>query len=308
MAAISLKLSPTKSVHFLKQGDSCMKSQSLALGPTLVLAGAALTLALPLAAQMTGLGSGSASRAPYTVEFKITRVQTLANGAIITHESKQVMARDSQGRTLNANTPLSASDDQPENTISVVHNPDDNTQTTWDSRTRRVRVLKMVSPGSGPGCWSSASGNTTQEIGGPVAPAASGGGIAGSSALAPPLPDNPAGAPASAARLARVRPVREDLGTDTMLGVEVRGTRTTQTIPAGQIGNDVPLVTVSESWMAPNLGITLRQITDSAQTGKSTREAVSLDLGEPDSSLFQPPEGYEVTTDEMHPVACQQAP
>jgi hypothetical protein len=273
---------------------------------------AAIAAAVPASAQLVSANHAPEPAAPYTVEFRITRVQTLANGATITHESKQIMARDSQGRTLNANTPLSAADNQPENTITVVHDPADNTQTTWDSRSKRVRLLKMAPQGSGPGCWSTASGNSTQEIGGPVAPASSGsigsGGGVGSSALAVHLPDNPAGAPASTTRLARARPVREDLGTDTMLGVEVRGTRITQTTPAGQIGNDVPLVTVSEMWSAPSLGITLRQITDSAQSGKSTREAVSLDLGEPDPSLFQPPEGYEVTTEEMQQVPCRQAP
>jgi hypothetical protein len=269
-----------------------MKSQSLAL----ILAGAVLSLGLPLAAQITRPGSGSAPQAPYTVEFKITRVQTLANGATITHESKQIMARDSQGRTLNANTPLSASDDQPENTITVVHDPAENTQISWDSRSRRARVLKMNPPGSGPGCWSTASGNATAEIGGAmsttVSSAAGGIGI-GSSTVNVRLPDNPAGLPVPAARPAPLRPVREDLGTDTFLGVEVKGTRVTRTIPVGEIGNDVPLVTVSEMWSAPSLGLTLRDITDSAQSGPS---------------LFQPPEGYEVTTDEMHPVPCQQTP
>jgi hypothetical protein len=285
-----------------------MKSQSLTLGPPLVLAGAALCLALPLAAQISRPGSGSAPQAPYTVEFKITRIQTLANGATITHESKQIMARDSQGRTLNANTPLSASDDQPENTITVVHDPAENTQTSWDSRSRRARVLKMNPPGSGPGCWSTASGNATAEIGGAmsttVSTAAGAVGVGSSTVNV----RSPGIAPPRAGPPSLIRPVREDLGADTFLGVEVKGTRVTRTIPAGQIGNDVPLVTVSEMWSAPSLGLTLRDITDSAQSGKSTREAVSLDLGEPDPSLFQPPEGYEVTTDEMHPVACPQAP
>jgi hypothetical protein len=281
-----------------------MKSQSLALGPTLGLAGAALCLALPLAAQISRLGS--APQAPYTVEFKITRVQTLANGATITHESKQVMARDSQGRTLNANTPLSASDDQPENTITVVRDPIGNTQTSWDSRNRHARILKLVPQGVGQGCWSTASGNATAEIGGTmstiVSSGVSGGGSVGSSTLNLRSPGIASVAPGPPSP---IRPVREDLGTDTFLGVEVKGTRVTRTIPAGQVGNDVPLVTVSEMWSAPSLGLTLRDITDSAQSGKSTREAVSLDLGEPDPSLFQPPDGYEVTTDEMHPVPCQ---
>jgi YD repeat-containing protein len=272
---------------------------------------AAIAAAVPASAQLVSANHAPEPAAPYTAEFKITRVQTLANGATITHESKQIMARDSQGRTLNANTPLSAADDQPENTITVVHDPANNTQTTWDSRSRRVRVLKMA-PRGAQGCWSTVTGNSTSEVGGTMSTTVSGaagsGAGAGSSALNVRLPDNPAAGPASVPRSEPVRPVREDLGTDTFLGVEVKGTRVTRTVPVGQIGNDVPLVTVSEMWSAPSLGLTLRDITDSAQSGKSTREAVSLDLGEPDPSLFQPPEGYEVTTEEMHPVACRQTP
>ncbi|MGA7339808.1 MAG: hypothetical protein WBE72_03385 [Terracidiphilus sp.] len=40
----------------------------------------------------------------------------------------------------------------------------------------------------------------------------------------------------------------------------------------------------------------------------SARELVSLDLSEPHPSVCQPPEGYEVVTEEMHQVPCQQAP
>ena len=281
-----------------------MKFQSFRISVALAAFGAAVSAT----AQLASAGHASAPAAPYTAEFKITRVQTLANGATITHESKQVMARDSQGRSMNANTPLSASDDQPGNTITMVHNPVDNTQITWDSRSKHVRVLKMAPPGAGPGCWSTASGNSTEEIGGGAPAPASGGvggGVAGSALVVSPSPDSTL---IPAARPMAMRPVREDLGTDTILGTEVKGTRITRTIPAGQIGNDVPLVTTSEIWSAPSLGLTLREITDSAQSGKSTREAVSLDLGEPDPSLFQPPEGYEVTTAEMHPAPCRQGP
>lgn len=118
-----------------------------------------------------------------------------------------------------------------------------------------------------------------------------------------------ASGPIVAPRSAPMRPVREDLGTDTIMGVEVRGTRITITTPVGRIGNDQPLVRTEERWSAPSLGgLTLRDINNDPQSGKSTRELVNLDLSEPDPSTFQPPEGYEVVTEEMHQVACQTAP
>ena len=45
---------------------------------------------------------------------------------------------------------------------------------------------------------------------------------------------------------------------------------------------------------------------DSTGIGKRTRELVNLTLEEPDPSLFQPPADYNVTTEEMHKVACKQ--
>jgi hypothetical protein len=100
---------------------------------------------------------------------------------------------------------------------------------------------------------------------------------------------------------------REDLGTATIQGVEARGYRITTTIPAGEQGNDQPLVSKREVWMAPGFGRALREITDDPRMGKRTMELVNLTQSEPDLTAFQPPEGYEVVIEEMHEVACQQS-
>jgi hypothetical protein len=92
------------------------------------------------------------------------------------------------------------------------------------------------------------------------------------------------------------------------MGVEVRGTRTIWTTPEGQVGNDRPLVVYNETWIAPSLGIALRQVSDDPRTGKTTREVVNLELGEPDMANFQPRGGYTVVTEVLHQVACQQLP
>ena len=94
------------------------------------------------------------------------------------------------------------------------------------------------------------------------------------------------------------------LGTKTIDGVLTQGVRRTRTIPAGQIGNSAPLVTTSEYWAAPSLGISLRSVSDNPQYGKMTRELISLTLGEPDASLFQPPAGYRIVVNKVHQVPC----
>jgi hypothetical protein len=88
--------------------------------------------------------------------------------------------------------------------------------------------------------------------------------------------------------------VTEQLGTRTLKGVETTGTRTTQTIPAGQAGSDLPLVITSETWFARTLGVALFATRDDPRTGKSTFEYTELNLGEPDPSLFTPPAGYTI--------------
>jgi hypothetical protein len=276
---------------------------------------ALLSTALPAAAQMVASGPNAAPSVPYTVEFRTTRVQTLANGATITRETREVMARDSEGRTMNASTHIPSRADQPEFTFTNAHDPVANTQANWDSNSKRAHVVKMPPTGS-QGCWSSNAGNTSYGYSGVVAPGGSGGsGVTGSVItampappppvpLAAPLPDIPARVSAPAP--APIHPQREDIGTDTILGVEVRGERITRTTPAGRIGNDEPLVRTEEIWSAPSLGgLVLRETTDDPQMGKSTREAVNLDLNEPDPAVFAPPEGYEVIDQEMHPVPCQ---
>jgi hypothetical protein len=91
------------------------------------------------------------------------------------------------------------------------------------------------------------------------------------------------------------------------MGVEVRGRRVTLTTPVGRVGNDVPLVRTVETWRAPSLGAVLRRIVDDPRTGKSDFEVVSLDLNEPDPSVFAPPEGYQVIDEEMHQIPCHAA-
>jgi hypothetical protein len=95
------------------------------------------------------------------------------------------------------------------------------------------------------------------------------------------------------------------LGTQTIQGVVATGIRTTRTTPAGAEGNDAPLVRVTELWNAKSLGLVVREVREDPVTGKETKELVELSQSEPDPSTFQPPEGYEIVTQELHAVRCQ---
>jgi hypothetical protein len=102
----------------------------------------------------------------------------------------------------------------------------------------------------------------------------------------------------------RSTPKIADLGSISIQGVEAHGQRITRTIAVGEAGNDQTIVRVEDNWMAPSLGLELRQSTEDPRVGNRTRELVNLILEEPDPSLFQPPADYKVTTEELHPVAC----
>jgi hypothetical protein len=86
----------------------------------------------------------------------------------------------------------------------------------------------------------------------------------------------------------------EDLGSRTIAGVEAHGSRMTRTIPPGEEGNELQLVTTTETWRSKKLGMTLSVITDDPRHGKTTYELEELVQGEPDPSVFAPPAGYKI--------------
>jgi hypothetical protein len=101
-------------------------------------------------------------------------------------------------------------------------------------------------------------------------------------------------------------PGKEDLGITTIQGIQVHGTRYTHTIPAGQFGNDRPLVHVEERWTAIDIpSLNVREILDDPQNGKEIRELVKLDRNEPDPAIFQPPTNYEIVPVAMVPCSSR---
>jgi hypothetical protein len=85
-----------------------------------------------------------------------------------------------------------------------------------------------------------------------------------------------------------------DLGTQTIDGVTAQGTRITRTIPAGQIGNEKPILITRESWYSPELQTyVLRKVSDPLM-GNTVFQLTHIQRADPDPSLFQVPSGYTV--------------
>jgi len=106
------------------------------------------------------------------------------------------------------------------------------------------------------------------------------------------LTNRPAAASAPQPRVPSMQ--HEDLGTMEIEGFVVTGRRLTHTMEAGRIGNDKPLVSVSETWYSDELKETLLTKSESAQSGQHVRKLVNIHLGDPDPSLFQTPPDYTV--------------
>ena len=86
----------------------------------------------------------------------------------------------------------------------------------------------------------------------------------------------------------------ESLGRQTIEGVSADGTRTTMTIPAGQIGNDQPIQIVTESWYSPDLQTVVMSKHSDPRNGETVFHMANLNRAEPAAALFQVPADYKV--------------
>ena len=166
---------------------------------------------------------------------------------------------------------------------------------------KKASVIHLLPQDQRHGCWASDSRRMgIQYDAGASAPGTSTGGGGGQGLAGSILAS---GEPRETSNPERTH---EALGTTMIQGLEAKGDLWTTVIPTGHAGNDSPIKTTQESWRAPGFPFPLRDIYEDPRMGKRTREVVSLTIGEPDLSLFQTPEGYEVVNEEMHEVPCKQ--
>lgn len=102
--------------------------------------------------------------------------------------------------------------------------------------------------------------------------------------------DRPPRSPADSANVKT-----ESLGRQIIAGVPADGSRTTVTIPAGQIGNAQPIQVISENWYSPDLQLTVLSKRSDPRFGESTFQLNNLSRAEPPSTLFVVPGDYSIT-------------
>lgn len=87
----------------------------------------------------------------------------------------------------------------------------------------------------------------------------------------------------------------ESLGTQVIEGLQTEGTRTTFTIPAGQIGNDRPIDIVDERWYSPDLQVVVLSKHTDPRMGEHVYRLTNISRSEPARALFDVPSDYTVT-------------
>jgi hypothetical protein len=241
--------------------------------------------------------------APYTATATNDSLQILADGNRITQSNSGMRARDSQGRTRQ-DAPLPAIGNMTAaNAPHLVFINDPVGQKTYTlnltEKTAQSFLMPRVGSGTGVGVGdgpietntfvfrlkqdaeASASGQTP-EIAGPK-----------TLTIMDKVKAESFGEPSEVNT--------EDLGTQTMEGVIVTGTRTTKTIAAGLIGNEKPISIVIEVWTSPELKMVVMSKRSDPRMGEQTFRLTNIVRAEPDASLFTVPGDFKVI-DGQQPV------
>jgi hypothetical protein len=82
-------------------------------------------------------------------------------------------------------------------------------------------------------------------------------------------------------------------------GLAVEGRRNTEVIPAGAVGNDMPITITSEEWTSPDLHVLVLTRHSDPRSGDTTYRLTNVVRGEPDPSLFTVPPDYTVKDTEI---------
>jgi hypothetical protein len=86
----------------------------------------------------------------------------------------------------------------------------------------------------------------------------------------------------------------ESLGVQRIEGVMAEGKRVTTTIPAGEIGNTLPIEVTDESWFSPELQALVMTKHHDPRSGDTIYRLTNITRREPDHSLFEVPADYTI--------------
>lgn len=260
--------------------------------------------------------------APYSAEAVTEHVQVLADGNRIVNRFTSTVYRDGEGRTRREQTlkglGVLGTGQEPLQTI-FINDPVAGVTYSLDSRSHTaIKSVPFKLEFAPKGIVGGDAEGRRFEF--KVAPGGNAGAmIMTSPAGAPPAPPNAriaierteqlsiatagsagtsyvfrrTGAPPNA------NEVKQELGKQLVEGVEADGTRTTVTIPAGEIGNERPIEIVSERWYSPELQLVVMTRVSDPRSGETTYKLTNINRSEPAKSLFEVPSDY-IIKDSLH--------
>jgi hypothetical protein len=94
----------------------------------------------------------------------------------------------------------------------------------------------------------------------------------------------------------------QSLGTQDIEGVKAEGTRTTTTIPAGAIGNELPIEMVGERWYSPELQVVVMTRRSDPRFGETIYRLTNIVRAEPAATLFQVPADLRIQEPKVVPL------
>lgn len=199
--------------------------------------------------------------APFAGEFVTESVQRLADGNRIVSKRTEVYARDGEGRTRREMGP-----------VTFIHDPV--AKVEWVLETQKKTARKMMMPDMGSEAGPGKNVMIFRRE--------------GLSAM-----------PLAGATAGKFETKTELLGKRMIEGTEAEGTRTSVTIPVGAVGNELPMVTVSERWMSAELKTVVMTSRKDPQSGETMYKLTNLRKGEPSRMLFEMPADYTIETENM---------
>ncbi|MGH9616259.1 MAG: hypothetical protein ACRD28_05900 [Acidobacteriaceae bacterium] len=258
-------------------GIACIFSNDMALAQLITIRAGCSgdATACPAAAVIGAQGNFEiVKNQPYEAQAITEINQTLADGSHITQTARAMIARDSDGRTVRTQTLSKGT------TVTTIFDPIAKTHIDYTSDTKIAHVMTLPTTFS-----SGATGGVDTALSGATVSGPTGGAVNVFFVQAHRLPSQ-------VTKISNT--TTESLGTKTIDGIEVVGTRSTSTIPAGTIGNDKDLTITREAWHSQELKLDVLNIQDDPRFGQSTYSLTNIQCSEPEAALFQVPPDYKI--------------
>ena len=246
---------------------------------------------------------------PYSARSITESTQTLADGNRITQRNESVVYRDSEGRTRREQTLKSVGPWETAQPVTMItiHDPVVGNSYVLDplaKAARQIRPFQMNIARAEAELVKAADETRALYAPGVPLPAPAAGitvveqapgqeavvftrPVAGAFAVAP-FPEGTTG----------MYEPGEDLGEQVLEGLLTQGTRMTDTIPAGVIGNERAIDVVTERWYSKDIEALVLERFSDPRAGETVYRLVNVVLGDPSPALFEVPQGYEIEASE----------